>query len=146
MAQNTTDDGSDTIDLTNEMATVSFEVRSNNETERWYPESGNAEYGIVSHRYEGFPARGVVRYDVVGYEIVDMDFKPMDEDATMQEEFEYYEGEIRDWIEDALFNTALSSADANVYREGTHTVEIKNPYEGDRYTIKLETENKRRVR
>jgi len=75
-----------------------------------------------------------------------MDFEPMDEDATMQEEFEYYEGEIRDWIEDALFNTALSSADANVYREDTHTVEIENPYDGDRYTVKLKTENKRRVR
>jgi len=148
MAQNTTaDDESATLeDLRNEMPSMGFRVTNNNEGVNFYPGALGAEYGVIKHKYEGFPARGVVLYDVVGYEIVDMEFEPEREDTTMEEEFEYYEAEIREWIEDAIFSTDLSSADVNTYREGTHTYIIENPWEGDRYTIKLETENKRRVK
>jgi len=148
MAKNTTaDDESATLeDLRNEVPSMGFRVTNNNEGVNFYPDAAGAEYGVIEHKYEGLPAQGVILYDVVGYEIVDMDFEPQHDDATMKEEFENYEAEIREWIEDGIFTTDLSSADVNTYREDTHTYVVENPYEGDRYTIKLKTENKRRVR
>ena len=145
--QTNADDESATLDdLTNTVASAGFRVTANNEGVNLYPDAAGGEFGVVEHKYEGLPARGVVLYDVVGYEIVDMDFEPQHEDATMQEEFEYFEAEIREWIEDALFNADMGSAEANISREDRHRYVVENPWEGDRYTVELKTENKRRVR
>jgi len=133
-------------DLRNEVPSIGFRVANNNEGVNFYPGAPGAEYGVIEHKYEGLPAQGVILYDVVGYEIIDMDFEPQHDDATMEEEFENYEAEIREWIEDGIFTTDLSSANVNTHREDTHTYVVENPWEGDRYTVKLETENKRRVR
>jgi hypothetical protein len=142
----TDDDESATLDdLVNEVPSTGFRVTSNNEEVDYYPDAPGAEYGVIKHKYDGLPARGIVLYDVVDWEIVDMDFEPTKEDATMQEEFEYYEGEIREWIEDTLFTSERTRAEANFRRVESHTIEVENPWEGDSYTIKLETANKRRV-
>jgi len=133
-------------DLRNKVPSIGFRVSSNNEGVNLYPDAPGAKYGVIEHKYEGFPARGVVLYDVVGYEIVDMDFEPHYDDATMEEEFERFEVEIREWLDNAAFSTDLSSADSNIYREARHTYVVEHSYEGERYTIKLETEKKRRVR
>lgn len=153
MAQKATTDGGtdaengdDEIDLLNEEPTAGFTVSSNNEEVEIYGDGLGGELGCVEHTYDGLPARGVVRYDVDGYEIVDMEFDPEDDDATMEEQFDALEAEIREWIESALFESGVSSAEANIYREKTHTVVVENPWEGDRYTIELETSNKRRIR
>jgi len=147
MAHNETTTTEATLDdLRNEVPSMGFRISGNNEGVNVYPDAPGAEFGVVEHQHEGLPAQGTILYDVVGYEIVDMDFEPRHEDVTMQEEFEQCEDEIREWLDDALFNTSLSSAEANTYREGTHTYVVENPWEGDRYTVGLETENKRRVR
>jgi hypothetical protein len=133
-------------DLRNEAVSAGFRISSNNEEVTVYPDASGAEFGVVEHQYQGIPAQGTVLYDVVDWEIVDMDFETEHEDATMQEEFERYEDEIREWLVDALFNASLTSAEANVYREERHVYIVEDPWDGDRYTIELETENQRRVR
>jgi len=141
------DDEPATIDdLRNDVASAAFRVTSNNEEVKFYPDAPGAEFGVVKHKYDGFPARGVVLYDVVGWEIVDMDFEPEDNDATMQEEFEYYEDEIREWISEALFSSDRNGAEANTSRVRRHTIKVTNPWEGDSYVVELKTANKRRVR
>lgn len=141
---NTTDATLD--DLRDNPVSVGFRVTNNNEKVDLYPDAPGAELGVIKHKYEGFPAQGVVLYDVTGWEIADYDLDLKDEDVTMEEEFEMFEDEIREWIADVLFNTSLSSADANTYHGGTHTIVVEDPSEGDRYTVELKTENKRRVR
>jgi len=148
MAQNTaTDEEPATMDdLVNEVPSAGFRLTNNNEEVSFYPDARGAEFGVIKHEYKGLPARGVVLYDVVGWEIVDMDFETMDEDATMEEDFEHFESEIREWISEALFSSEMSSTEGNMSHVDTHTIEVTNPYEGDSYTVKLETANKCRVR
>lgn len=141
----TTDDAT-LDDLTNEPVTVGFEVRGNNETVKYYPGAPGAELGVVKHKYDGFPARGVVLYDVVGYEIVDYEFETHDDDMTMDEEFELFEGSIREWLDDLLFSAERTRASGHIQREGTHTWTVEHPHEDEVYTVELQTENKRRVR
>jgi len=133
-------------DLRNEVPSAGFRLTNNNEEVEFYPDAPGAEFGVIKHEYEGLPARGVVLYDVVGWEIVDMDFEPMDEDATVEEEFEHFEAEIREWISEALFSSDRMGAEGNMSHVDTHTIKVTNPYEGDSYTVELETENKRRAR
>lgn len=148
VAQNSTaDDESATLDdLQYEEPSAGFRLTDNYEVVSFYPDAPGAEFGVIKHRYDGFPSRGVVLYDVVGWEIVDIDLEPMDEDKTMKEEFDFYETEIREWISRALFSTSCGSAEANMSHVDTHTIKVTHPYEGNSYTVKLETTNKRRVR
>ena len=135
-----------TNDLQNEPTTVGFRVTDNNERVRLYPNAGETELGVIRHDYDGLPARGTILHDVVGYEIVDYTFEELHSFDTAEEEYEYCKGEICEWIDKALFDTSLSSADCNTYREGTHEWRVAHPYEGDEFVIHLHTTNKRRIR
>lgn len=149
MAQNitTTNDASTTLeDLRGKVPSVKFRLTDNNEEVEVYPDVPGAEFGVIKHKYEGLPARGVVLYDVVGWEIVEMDFEPNDNDATMEEEFKHFKTEIGEWITGVLFSSHRAGTEANMSQVDTHTIEVTDPYEGDSYTVKLETDNKRRVR
>lgn len=130
-------------DLRNELATFRATVRSNNETVRLYPDAGDTAFGVIRHDYEGFPAQGTVLYDVVGFDIVDMDFEPHD-DMTMAEEFEQIEDDVRTYIREALFD-GRSRASAHTSRTETHTICVEHPHEGNEWVIELDTANKRRV-
>lgn len=133
-------------DLRSEAVSAGFRISDNNEEVELHPGAPGAEFGVVKHQYEGLPAQGTVLYDVVDWEIIDMDFETEVEDATMQEEFERYEDEIREWIESALFDGSLTSAEANIYREARHIYVVEDPWDFDRYAVELKTENQRRVR
>lgn len=143
--ETTTDDEAQTDDLTNLTPSVGFRRTGNNERMWVYPDAPGAKHGVIRHDYDGLPARGTILYDVTGYDIVDMDFEVGDENTTMAEEFDHWEVEFREWIEGALFDTSLGATEANFSDEGGHTITLKNPWEGDEFTVELETENKRRV-
>lgn len=147
MAQQTTtdDEPATTDDLLNAVPSTGFTVPSNNEGINLYPDPTGHARGVLKHTFDGWPANGIVLYDVTGYEIVDCEFEPLDEDATMEEEFDIFEADIREYIDGVLFDSSLSSAEGNCGYVDHHTIEITNPYEGDSYTVALETENKRRV-
>ncbi|WP_179234007.1 hypothetical protein [Halorubrum halodurans] len=130
MAQNTTTTSNDETvtadDLRHEVPTARFQLANNNKEVAFYPDVDAAEYGVIKHEYEGLPGRGVVLYDVTGWETVDKDI----------------DTETREWISAALFGTG--GAEGNMSHVDTHTIKVTNPYEGDSYTVKLETANKRR--
>lgn len=129
---------SDPIDLSNEPVSFRFEIRSNNETVIYRPGVSEHHCGVIQHKYDGFPAQGEVRYDVLGYDVIDTD--------ASAEEYEMYESEIAEYLDSVLWDTSLSSASANVSHAGHHKVRIENPYEGDWYVVEFDTANRRRVR
>lgn len=136
----------ETSDLVNEPVAVRLNVPRNNELVRLYPDAGTEQCGIIRHDYDGLPALGTVLYDVVGYEIVDATFHDLDDDDNHMQEYEYYEREICEWIDEAVFDTSLSSADCNTYRGDTHEWRVEHPWEGDEFVIHLHTANKRRIK
>jgi hypothetical protein len=121
------------------------EYKSNNETVYYYPDADGGTYGVIRYDYDGYPAQGIVLFDVMGYSIEDYSFKT---DENQDEEFDTYESEIKEWIEAVLFtteNVGPSGPEAHIDYVGGHTFEIQDPYEGDEYTVKLDVVNERRI-
>jgi hypothetical protein len=116
-------------DLQNETPGFLYRHTSNNEEIRYYPESD-----IIEHRYDGFPAMGIVRYDVTSWDIIDYDFS--------ENEFETYESEILELVE-RLISGKTNGITVN--RVDYHTYSFKNPYEGETYVVNFQTENKSRI-
>ena len=145
MAQKTTtdDESATKDDLQNVVPSAGFRETSNNEEIKIYPDPTETARGVIQHTYDGLPARGVVLYDIVDYEIVDSDFEPVEE--TMADDMELYGDEIREYIDGVLFDSSMSSPEGNCGYVDHHTVTVENPWDGDSYTVELETDNKRRV-
>lgn len=154
-AKNSTADGDESTktsatkdDLLNVVPSTGFRVTSNNEKINVYPDPTDTAHGVIEHTYAGWPAKGIVLYDITGYDIVDArgETGAPDEDETLEEMLEGWEPDIRDWLDGVLFDSSMGSTEGNCKYVDTHTIEISNPWEDETYTVELETENKRRVR
>lgn len=139
------DEADEPLDLSDALPTVRFRRAGNNEELVYYPEAGDAAFGVVEHRYDGWPARGVVRFDVIGWEIVDADFDSEPYYGSVEEDLEKMEAEIREWVEEVLCQTDSTRGSASFRDEGGHTIRVIDDYEGDEYVVELETENRRRI-
>lgn len=119
-------------DLQNAVPTVRCRVGSNNEDIALYPGDTTSDtIGVVKHEYA---TGGVAVYDVVGWEIVDMDASP-DEDPEMVADM------TRQWLNEVVFADGGHGVHKASYA-GSHTFELADQ-EGSSVTVALETTNKR---
>jgi len=136
----------ETPTFTRETPNFVTEVSDNNETVKLYPDHPDGgSRGLIRHQYSGYPAHGVVVYDVTGFEITDVSIpdKELPDGTTETEMLERYRDDYCEWVNTDVFGDEPSEWIEYVSK---HTFTVKNPYEGDVITVELKTDNKRRLR